>query len=171
MPTSAVYESVWSLMLARDWCGTDRTQQKHTYNVTHVHIRPDHHHNNCKCVAIPSWVQAIQRVRSELSMGTTDMMVISYQWNAGCCGGSLSKTYAVNPTTLCYTQWAVYGSRTIATTKEPSWQAEGDTHNSGDTHTQHIVHQYTCPPSGKASLGPSIVCLVSVTEPDPLLFN
>ena len=74
MPTSTVHKSVWPI-LACDWCGANRPQQKHMYNATHVctsdHVTSDHNHNNCKCVAIPSWVQVIQRVRSELNMGTS----------------------------------------------------------------------------------------------------
>jgi len=44
--------------------------------------------------------------------------------------------------TLCYTQWAMYGSQTRATTQELSWQAEADPCTIGVTHTAH----WSCTP-------------------------
>jgi len=114
-----LYMKVFShqCLLVIDVEQTEHNRNTCAHQTRPCHIRSDHHHNNCKCVAIPSRVQAIQRVRSELSMGTTDMMVFSYQWNAGCCGGKAEQDIC---STLCYTQCTVYGSRTIATTKELS---------------------------------------------------
>ena len=55
------------------------------------------------------------------------------------CGVSLSETQAVNASTLCYTQWAMYGSQTIGT-KLTGWSRHGVTHTahwSSTTCTQY----------------------------------
>jgi len=71
----------------------------------------------------------------------TDLLLSTYvpteQWNAGHCVATLSEMYAINASTLCYTQWAVYGSQTIATTQELSWHTEADAHITGDIHKLH----------------------------------